>query len=499
MLKVILSIGTIQAVAIIIQFVRSKVIAVTLGPAGVGVVSTVDQTIQFIAFATALSIPLASVKFLSKAHSEGHESFKRCYTGFLQLLASLSLLATVLTICLFFLNPRTLGAEIEKYQLFLLIALLSLPTIVLNGFFSNVLAAAQSYRASAALAVITNAVTTPAIIIGVMTAGIFGFFLGGSLASILLTLAIIVYFWKKLDLPVFAAHTNVLTELRQSPNIVSFTAMLYLGSISYSFSQLTARYAILVNFGETEAGLLQGALVLSIAIGMVLSPANGLYLTPIMNRNIDKAEKISQAVEFQRKMIMVLSLVTIPVVMFPQLMLSIMFSTKFVAVSNLVFLFIFAQVVSQLAGVHHAFLIGTDDLKIYTAISTLGQLGFALLAWILAPVYGIYGIAISSIISCLTIFSLTLIRLKFRHGFSASLNLRLLMGYCLSVLLLTGWICSLLNEWELTTGALKILFFAFFIGSLLLFLSKGERLALYGLRDNILGRRKSLSGHPRVS
>ena len=498
MLKVILSIGTIQALAIVIQFVRSKVIALTLGPAGVGVVSTVDQTVQFVAFATALSIPLASVKFLSKAHSEGRESFKRCYTGFLQLLVLLSLLATGLTVGGFFLNPRLLGAEIERYQLFLLIALLSLPTIVLNGFFSNVLAAAQNYRQSAALAVITNAVTTPAIILGVMTAGIFGFFLGSSLSSILLTLAIIVYFWRKFDLPVFAPRTNVLTELRQSPNIVSFTAMLYLGSISYSFSQLIARYAILVNFGETEAGLLQGALVLSIAIGMVLSPANGLYLTPIMNRNIDKAEKISQAVEFQRKMIMVLSLATIPVVMFPQLMLSIMFSTKFAAVGNLVFLFVFAQVVSQLAGVHHAFLIGTDDLKIYTAISTLGQLGFALLAWVLAPVYGIFGIALGGIISSLAIFSFTLIRLKLRHGFSAPLKMRLLMGYCLSVLLLAGWICGRFNEWEVTTGTLKILFFAFFIGSLLLFLSKSERLALYGWRNYFFGWRKSLAGHSRA-
>ncbi len=72
MLKAILSIGMIQAVAIVIQFVRSKVVAVTLGPAGVGVISTIDQTVQFVAFAAAFSIPLASVKFLSKAHSEGY-------------------------------------------------------------------------------------------------------------------------------------------------------------------------------------------------------------------------------------------------------------------------------------------------------------------------------------------------------------------------------------------------------------------------------------------
>src|SRR5215204_4268732 len=163
MLKIILSIGAIQAVAIGIQFIRSKMVAVLLGPAGVGVVSTIDQTVQFAAFVAALSIPLASVKFLSKAHSEGHEAFKKSYAGFFSLLALLSVVGTVFAAGLVFFRPQTFGAEIEKYQMLLLIALISLPTLVLGGFFSNVLAAAQNYRASAALAVIANAVITTAV------------------------------------------------------------------------------------------------------------------------------------------------------------------------------------------------------------------------------------------------------------------------------------------------------------------------------------------------
>ncbi len=486
MLKTILSIGAIQAFAIIIQFVRSKVVAVTLGPAGVGVVSTIDQTVQFVAFATAFSIPLASVKFLSKTHSEGHEAFKRCYAGFLHLLALLSIAGTTLAIGLVFLRPQTFGAEVEKYQIYLLIALLSLPTLVLGGFFSNVFAAAQNYRVSAALAVITNSATTVAVITGILAAGVVGLFIGGSLASIAVTLGIIVYLWKKFDLPFFTNGKNSLKEIWQSPHIVSFTAMLYFGSVSYSLSLLVARYAILANFGETETGLLQGALVLSTAIGMVLNPANGLYLTPILNRNIEKAEKLRHAAEFERKMAVILSLVTLPVVMFPQLLLAIMFSTKFAAVGSLVFLFIFGQFITQLGGVHQSLLVGLDDLKSYTLIVTGGQIGFAALAWFLAPYYGIKGIAIGSIISGLAIFSLTFVRLKIKHGFAIPRNLSLLIGYSLFILFLTGWVCSQFNEWDIVASALKVSFFAFFAASLLLFLSKEERLAVYGLRHKIL-------------
>lgn len=485
MFKAILTIGGIQIVAVAVQFIRSKVTAVLLGPAGVGVVSTIDQIVQFAAFAIALSIPLASVKFLSKAHSEGHQEFEKCYAGFFQLLFNLALAGTLIVGGLVFLYPQLLGAEIEKYQWYLLIAIFTLPTLVLGGFFTNVLAAAQKYRVSAALAVITNSVTTIAVVGGIFTAGIFGLFIGSSLASVVVTLGIIIYLWKKLDLSFFADGIKSLKELWNSPNIISFTAMLYFASVSYSLSLLVARYAILTNFGETETGLLQGALVLSVTIGMVLNPANGLYLTPILNRNIEKTEKIQHAIEFQRKMILILILITLPVVMFPQLMLTILFSTKFTSVGSLVFLFIFAQVITQLSGVHQSLLVGTDDLKIYTVIVTGGQIGFAVLGWFLAPNFGILGIALAAIISTIVIFFLTFLRLKLKHGFTIPRSLALLMVYSLSVLFLTGWICSQTNEFDISIGFVKVIFFLLFAISLLLFLNGQERAMLNLLREKI--------------
>lgn len=485
MFRVILTIGSIQVVAIAIQFIRTKVVAVMLGPEGVGVVSTIDQIVQFAAFATALSIPLASIKFLSKAHSEGHESFKRFYTGFFNLLAVLSVVGTALTVGLVYLRPQTFGAEVEKYWIYLLIALCSLPTLVLAGFFSNVFAAAQNYRVSAGLAVLSNAATTVAIIIGLFAAGILGLFIGGSLASILLTFGITIYLSKKMDLPLFSTGSGVLSDLRQTPNIVSFTAMLYFGSISYSFSLLVARYAVLSNFGEAETGLLQGALVLSVAIGMVLNPANGLYLTPMMNRNIEEPAKIKQAIEFQRKMILILVLVSLPVVMFPQLMLTILFSTKFASVGHLVFFFIIGQFVTQLAGVHQALMIGTDDFKAQTLIVTVGQIGFAIMAWLLVPVYGIQGVAFGSIISSLAIFLTSLLRLKLKLGYRVPKNLAWLFGYTLAILVLTGWVCSQINESDISFAAAKLTFYALFVISLLFFLSGEERTAIYGLRNRI--------------
>lgn len=482
MLKIILTIGGIQALAIAIQFIRTKVVAVLLGPEGVGVISTIDQTVQFAAFASALSIPLASVKFLSRAHSESSGAFKRTYAGFIHLLMVLSVAGTVISIGLVFFWPQFLGEEVEKYQSYLLIALFSLPTLVLGGFFTNVLASAQKYRASAALAVITNSATSVGIIAGVITAGTLGYFLGGSVSSFALTVGIILFMWKRLDLPLFNTGSDVLAELRQSPDIFLFTAMMFIGSISYTLSAMVARYAVLINFGEAEAGLLQGAMALSLAIGLVLNPANGLYLTPIMNRNLDGAEKVLRAAEFQRIMIFILALVSLPVVMFPQLMLTVMFSTKFASVGNLVFLFTISIFVKLLTGIYSAFMIGKDDLKAYALIIAVGEVVFILLILFLVPRYEIKGVAFGGIISNVAIFFASLIRVTSKHGYVHSKRFYWLLLYVLSVLVLTGLTSSLSNEWDATNAIIKICFFAGFALSLLLFLSEEEQVKLYGLR-----------------
>ena len=90
MLKIITTIGGIQLLAIIITLVRSKIMAVLLGPEGIGVISIIDQVVQFVGYVCVFSLPLASLKFLSKSHSEGFEAFKKSYSSFFRLLLLLA-------------------------------------------------------------------------------------------------------------------------------------------------------------------------------------------------------------------------------------------------------------------------------------------------------------------------------------------------------------------------------------------------------------------------
>jgi len=480
MLKIITTIGAIQALAILVTLIRSKVAAMLLGPEGVGIISLVDQVVQFAAHLSALSIPFAAVKFLSRAHSEGFQTFRRSYVSFLNalLLQALAGMGATLGLVVFRAEPL-LGAEIVKYRSFLLIALCGIPAMILGGFFSNVLAAAQRFKAAATMAFVTAAASTLSTCIGVSIGGIIGLYWCNVLAGALVTIGTLIYLRQTLNLPLYDKTVKVFDELKRSPDIILFSLFLYLGASTYSLSLLVARYAVFKNFGEMEAGLLQAAMALAISIGLVLNPANGLFLTPIMNRNIGKEEKLRTATEFKKTLIIVLSVVAMPIVLFSQWLLTLLFSQRFTDAGQYVFLFVFSQCVLQLAGVYQALIIGLDDLKTYAAITCMGHLALALFSWLLAPLYGIFGVGISFAIASAAIFLMTLARLRLTHGFSFPGKLGLLMGYSLSALLLVGIIFSKPGDHNIIVALFKVGIYFLFIGSLAFFLSREERSLLY--------------------
>lgn len=480
MFKIILTIGSIQVLAIAVNFVRTKVVAVMLGPEGVGVVSLIDQVVQSVSYFSALSLPFASIKFLSKAYSENDEAFRRVYASFFKGLSALAGAGTIIAVCLVLFRPEFLGAEIVKYRILLLVAILGVPTMVLGGFFTNVFAAAQKFRQSSLLAVITNSATTIAIVIGIMTAGITGLYFGSLIAGFLVPAGVIVYLRKTLNLPLYERGASFVKELRRNSGIISFSFLIYLATFTYSLGFLVVRYTVLKNYGEADAGLLQAGIALSLAVGLVMNPANGLYLTPIMNRNIEKSEKISAAIEFEKKFAIILLLISMPVILFPSLILIILFSAKFVVAAQFVFIFVVSQFVAQMAGVHQALLIGFDDLKAYSVITCIGHISLGMLSWLLAPNWGISGVASAFVVAYMFIFTATFIRLSLKHGFSLPFKLWLMLGYGAAALFLAGSFFVKFDYWSVDIIVLRLVILAGFSLSFLFFLNKEESASVYG-------------------
>ena len=82
MVNPLLSIGFIQVLIILVNIGRAKVLSMLLGPAGFGIVSTIDQVVLSSVQLGGFAIPFIALKFLSHAHSESHDRLAITFASF---------------------------------------------------------------------------------------------------------------------------------------------------------------------------------------------------------------------------------------------------------------------------------------------------------------------------------------------------------------------------------------------------------------------------------
>jgi O-antigen/teichoic acid export membrane protein len=438
MLAIFFTIGGLQLAAIAMNVLRSKITAVLLGPAGVGIISVIDQFAVTVAQVTALGLPFAAIKALARSHSKDPGAFRMTYSSLLHALALVTVCGTVVSLTILLWRPAWLGSELAGYRVVLFPALMSVPLFALHGYFTNVLAAAQETRASALLALVIAGAFAASTYVGIVVAGIPGLYWANFVAAAAVVVLVLAYLRWRLGLPVIDRRGSIAAELRQHRDVITFSLIHYVTTFAFSLSFLVARYATLETLGPRGAGILQAALALALALNLLLSPVNGLYLTPRLNREIAKEEKLRTTLDFQRRLIPIMGALTVPIVLIPQWIIALLYSSAFVSAAGVVFVLIIAQYLRQLAGVYQALLIGLDDLMVYGMVVTAGHLSFALLAWVLAPHFGMAGVAIGYLISSVAMFAVTLGRLSSRHGLRPPFELHALAAYGLLALSIIG-------------------------------------------------------------
>jgi O-antigen/teichoic acid export membrane protein len=491
MLKAILTVGVIQVVAILISIARSKMVALLLGPEGLGIVSVIDQVVQLVAYISAFSLPLAAVRFLSRAHSEGEGEFQRTYSLFLSIILTLSSVGALAGVAIALWRPQLLGPELFEFNGVLAIAVLAVPAMILGGFIPNALAAARKVRASALMAVVTSVGLTFAWVGGILLGGLPGMYIGSVAMLTAIALGALIYLRASLGLPLIAKGINIVDEFKANPQIFGMAAILAAGSIASSCALLVMRQSVLTTEGPAAAGLLQSAYALALAINLVLNPTNGLYLTPIMNRNIDKREKLATAIAYQKRLAAILVLVGLPVVLFPKTLLFVLFSGDFTDAGQWVFLFATAQVAAQFAGIYQAILIGVDDLWRYGVVTCagFGVVGFG--SWLLVGALGVEGAGIAILAGAVFTAVAALVVLHGRHGLKLSMADFSLTLYAVLSCLIVGMIAKQLPEWGLAPMAARAGVGAVFVLGMWILVDASDRAYVYDLLKRKMTRSAS--------
>lgn len=260
MSRLLVTIGFLQALTILVALVRSKVLSVILGPAGFGVVSTIDQIVLTLASLGAIGMPFTALKFMAHAHSESAAKFQRTSALFLRVLCVLGVLTVGVTALLLLWRPGLFGADMAIYGGVVLLAVAGVPAVMLNILFINTFAAAQRPTSASALGLIAAAALGLAAVVGVSLGGVVGLYVATVVTGVLTAGAVIAWLRKSLSVHPLRNLSRTVEDFLRQPRVLSYSLYFYLALGAYSLTMLELRTIVFGRAGAEAAGLLHASL-----------------------------------------------------------------------------------------------------------------------------------------------------------------------------------------------------------------------------------------------
>src|SRR5262249_15872842 len=230
-LRALTQVGVMQLAVLVVTLLRSKVLEVMLEPDGVGVVSTLDQLVQFVAQISALSVITTPTRFVARAIAEGVDAVTALYSVLLKVLVLSTVVGTALAIGLLLLEPRALGPVFQDYRSLAVIAVLTAPLVALSGFLANRAPATRGYATTSVYLLATGLLGLMAGVIGGRTGGVAGLYYGNLIAGVLGIGALACHLHATIPLS-FRGKARLREEIRRRTDILAYCSTVYVLSFT---------------------------------------------------------------------------------------------------------------------------------------------------------------------------------------------------------------------------------------------------------------------------
>lgn len=363
-------VGAIQFLILLVALVRGKALAVMLGPEGVGLVGTIDQFIVTVAQFSALGLPFAAMKYMSAAHSQSEDDFRRTFATFAQIILGISV-AVALVASSTELLAHSIFGSLSEYRDVLVLALFAVPPMILTILVAHTFASAGMPRAAAVYNLVFAAALAVAALAGAAVEGVWGFYFGTALAGATILLAAFLWLRRKMGLSLLGNANPVWRELSGKGLVVDTAVSAYANLVSASALLLLVRYVVLQGEGEVAVGLLQSALGVALSAGSILATLSSLYLAPTLNRHAPPDEKFRRAESFAKTGALYMVLGGVPVAVFPGLVLTILYTGAFTGAGVTLILCLIWQGLSLMMTTYSHLLVGIDRPRAATVTTLL--------------------------------------------------------------------------------------------------------------------------------
>jgi O-antigen/teichoic acid export membrane protein len=327
--------GGVQVLNILIQLIRSKVVAVLLGPTGMGIAGLLTATTGLVQSSTNFGLGTSAIKDIAGANESGDvQRMSRVATVFRRLVWITGLLGMLSCLVLApWLSELTFGNR----QYAVSFALLSI-TLLLTQLNNGQMVLLQGTRKLKELAKANVWGTTVGFIVTLP----FYYWLGlkgiipALIGTAIIVLLISIYFSRNIQLPeIKVSRTETFEQGKY---------MLRMGIIVSLSSLLTLAFSYLVRLyigrtgGVAEVGLYNaGFAIINTYVGMVFSAMGTDYyprLATVAHDNERCAKTINQQAEIA---LLILAPVLIGFILFMKPLVLIMYSNKFVPITGMLY------------------------------------------------------------------------------------------------------------------------------------------------------------------
>lgn len=356
--RVLVGIALLQFGMLVVGLVRGKTLSLIFGPDGLGLVGAYDQLVIVLTQLGAVGLPFAAMKVMSASTMSGRSVFNDTFSRFLVIMAGLSISATVAAIIVTFAWPFAFGQALGRDLFLLRLAVLGIGPLMMTVFIAQTLAASQAPAEAALFGLVSATFLTTAAIAGSLFNGLHGLYSATAFAGYGCVGSALIYLKLRRGLRLWPRRAAG-TRLGSSGDSVLKTAFsIFCVLVGMSGCLLGARLIVLSELGETPAGLLQSALAIALSVGSVVAAIINIQLAPSLNRNIPVATKLTTAGDALGYVALLLCLGSIPLMLFPQSTLHILYSQGFVGAATTLILCLLWQVVYQMLTIFQQLMIG---------------------------------------------------------------------------------------------------------------------------------------------
>ncbi len=391
--------GGVQVIQIIIQIIRSKFIAVLLGPVGMGISGLLTNTTNFIGVLADFGLGTSAVKDIAAAHGTGNETRIATVATVLRRLVWITgILGTSITLILSpWLSQLTFGNR-NYTKAFIWISI----TLLFTQLTSGQMVLLQGMRKIQYLAKANLYGSILGLIITIplyYKLGIDGIVPGIIIAS-LISLSLSWFFVRKVRIkPVKVSKARTIAEgkgMLTMGFMISLSVLLSVGA-SYIVRIFISRTGNLADVGLYSAGFS----IVTIYVSMIFNAMGTDFyprLSAVSNNNILCNQTINQQAEVA---ILILAPILIIFLVFIHWLVILLYSTKFAPINRMVLwaaLGMFFKVIIWLMGF---LFIVKGDIKIYFWNEFASTIYTLILNLIGYHLFGLIGMGISFFLSYL--------------------------------------------------------------------------------------------------